>query len=219
MTSDFSMKPPLLLLVYIASVALFFSCAPPAVNPSRTSTSASPHDYPDRFREWSRDIHVLPRDGLENILTARATYLSFRFREAYVERVSYDLGSTPAEKQQLRQAEMEALDKGHEFYVTAMSGVKNCDNFDPDTGPWTIRLKNDKGKEVAPVSVEKIAKPKPDSIKYFFFNPSFRKAYRIVFPLNAEDGSPMISSDAVFFELSFATAYGKSSARWEIQKN
>jgi hypothetical protein len=192
------------------------SCATPPVDPGRTPSAVGPHDYPSRFREWSREVHVLPLDGLENVLTARATYLSYRFREAYAVRVSYDLNSTPSDKQRLFASEMEALDKGHEFFVTAMSAVKNCDNLDPKTGPWTIRLKNDRGMEAAPVLVEKIAKPKPDSIKYFFFNPAFRKAYRIVFPLNAEDGSPFISGTTRSFELSFATAYGKSFARWEI---
>jgi hypothetical protein len=206
------------LLRLVPVMGICISCTPPALDMGRTPEGITPHDYPDRFQQWSREIHVLPLDGLENILTARATYLGYRFREAYVERFSYDLNSTPTEKQALFASEMDALDKGHEFFVTAMSAVKNCDNLDPKTGPWTIRLKNDQGLEAAPVLIEKIEKPKPDSIKYFFFNPSYRKAYRIVFSLNAKDGAPLISTNTRSFELSFATAYGKSSARWEIQK-
>lgn len=209
--------PRLLNALLWITVFSIFGCSFAKVDISRRPSGARPEDYRARFDDWTRKIRVIPLDGLENILTADATYLSYLFKEAYVERFAYDLRSSPGDKARLRQAEMTGLDKGHEFFVTAMSAVKNCDKLDPEDGPWTIRLKNDRGAEVAPVSVEEIDKIKPFHVKYFFFNPAFRKAYRLTFPLTDENGEPIISEDTRFFELFFATAYGRGTARWEIK--
>jgi hypothetical protein len=174
-----------------------------------------PERYQEVFLEWSRTVKVIPLDGLENILTARATYLSDAFRGAYVARVAADVDMTSAEKEALRAEEAGRAGKGHEFYVTLMSGVKDCDNLDPEEGPWRIRLVDDKGRENAPLSVEEIEKPTAREIKYFGFDPKQRKAYRLVFSKTAADGSPLLTGATRYFELSFAAAYGKNSARWE----
>lgn len=198
-------------------LGLLVSCASsPKVDMGLRPSNVQPDDYTARFKEWSREIRVIPFNGLDNILTARSTYLSYRFREAYVERMSRDLHASSVDKDRLRTEAAAGLAGGNEFFVTLMSAVKNCENLDLTEGPWTIRLKNAEGIEAAPLTVEEIKKPKPDQIKYFAFNPAYRKAFKIVFPLAAEDGSLLISENTRFFELTFANAYGRGVARWEI---
>ncbi len=207
---------PFRLFTLIAIFLCISACANPNVDMGTDPVKTQPSDYSKHFKTWSREIHVLPIDGFENVLTARATYLSYRFREAYISKVSHDLDYSLRDRELLTTSEIEDLNKGHEFFISVMSAVKKCDNLDPKDGPWTIRLKNDKGLEVSATSVTKIEKPMPDHIKYFFFNPSFRNAYRIVFPFKTEKGELLISNNAKYFILSFATAYGRSSARWNI---
>jgi hypothetical protein len=203
---------PILLLALLPIAC----AAPPKVRLDRRPTGVQPDDYGLRFKEWSRDIRVIPFNGLENILTARATFLSFRFREAFVERYAADLDASPADKEKLRAEQAAGLDAGHEFFVTLMSAVKNCDNLDPVEGPWTLRLRNDQGKEAAPSAVEEIEKPKPEYVKYYDFNPAYRKAYKVTFPTTAADGAPLLPGDTRYFELTFANALGRGAARWEI---
>ncbi len=204
------------ILVVVLSVGCL-SCAPqPPVDLGRRPSGVSAKDFPKRFKEWSREIRVIPFNGLDNILTARVTYLSYRFREAYVEALTADLNSSASDKAQIRAEQFSGLDTGHQFFVSLMSAVKNCDNLDPEDGPWTIRLQNDQGKEVSPSAVEEIEKPTPAHVKYFAFNPSYRKAYKITFPLTAADGAPILGDNTRAFEVIFANPYGRGVARWEI---
>jgi hypothetical protein len=200
----------------LAVLSLSFACRESTVDLNAAhKTSADPEDYQEVFLKWSRTVKVIPVDGLENILTARATYLSPAFRDVYVERMAADLEMTAAEKEKLRAEETAGAEKGHEFYVTLMSGVEDCDDLTPDEGPWRIRLKDDRGREVEPLSIEEIERPSVSDRKYFDFDPDSRKAYRLVFPKTAADGSPILTGSTRFFELAFAAAFGKHSARWE----
>ena len=205
---------PTLLLACLLSIA----CNKTYVDLNQgAAVNDDPELYQEVFLEWSRTVKVIPLDGLENVLTARATYLSDAFRGAYIARVAADVDMTPAEKEALRAEEAGRAAKGHEFYVTLMSGVADCDDLDPEEGPWRIRLVDDRGRENAPLSVEEVEKPTARDIKYFHFDPKHRKAYRLVFSKTAADGSPLLTGATRFFELSFATAYGKNSARWETR--
>jgi hypothetical protein len=203
----------ILALGYLACAA----CAEQRVNLGRGPHDIEPDDYKNLFATWSRTLRVLPIDGLENILTARATYLSHEFRYAYVVRVVDDLKLTEDERLKLTQEQLGDLSSGHEFFVSLMSGVKDCDKLGPEDEIWTIRLKNDQGQEVAPLAVDEVDRPTPNDIKYFDFDPGHRKAYRLRFPLGGAGGRPIISPATKYFDLSFATAYGKGAVRWEIQ--
>ena len=194
------------------------ACTPPKADMGRTPSNVAPEEYQRRFEAFSRELRVMPFNGLENYLTARATYLSFRFREAYTARLSADMKLSAADRDVLVQDQAAALDAGHEFFVSVMSAVKGLGKLDLKEGPWMIRLTDDRGVSVAPTAIEEVDKAKPREMKYFAFNPSFRRAYRVRFPFTAQDGTPVISDETRFFELSFATAYGRGVARWEILK-
>lgn len=176
-----------------------------------------PGDYQKVLAVWSRTLRVLPKDGLENILTAKATYLSHEFRTAYVVRMADDLQLTDEERRREEAEQMAALMGGHELFVSLMSGVKDCDKLDPEDRVWTIRLKDDRGNEVAPLRVIEVERPTPNEIKYFAFDAGYRKAFRLLFPLTGDNGAPIISATTKHFDLSFATAYGAGAIRWEIQ--
>lgn len=175
----------------------------------------NPDHYDKAFVTWSREITVLPINGMDNVLTARATYRSHEFRRYFAARVSADLVSTPEEKAALEAEELEAMKEGHEFYITLMSAVLDCDKLAPDEGPWTIRLKNDRGEEVAPSLIEEVENPLPQDATYYKFDPKLRKAYRIRFPLKGDEGTPILTGNTQYFDLSFAGALGRDSARWE----
>jgi hypothetical protein len=131
--------------------------------------------------------------------------------------VAYYFRFTPNEVLNLRNSELKALDERHEFFVTVMSGVSKSDDLDLEKGNWQIRLKDENGRQVAPVEVRKIKKPTLAEARYFDFENVQRTAYRIFFPLIAEDGRPILSGSTKAFALAFSSALGQGDMRWEIK--
>ncbi|MDJ0762223.1 MAG: hypothetical protein QNJ97_04465 [Myxococcota bacterium] len=191
------------------------ACAPPKVNMARGTRAFEPEDYRAVFTNWSREFHIIPVDGIENVLTARATYLGYEFRWAYVVRTAHDFRLSPAERYQLHEKEFGVLDKQHTFFITVMSGIKKSDDLSSETDQWQIRLEDDRGRQVAPTEIEEIRKPSITETTYFDFDPVHRTAYRITFPLLASDGAPILTPSATFFSLIFSSALGQGTMRWE----
>jgi hypothetical protein len=200
-------------------LALACACGSPMVDIDEGQREIEPDDYPEFFERWSRDVHIIPVDGIDNVLTATATHLSYEFRWAYVVREAHDLRLSPGERQALHEREFGRLEQGHEFFITSMSGVGRAERLEPDEGPWELRLVDDKGRQVAPLSVEHIRKPTAAEVKYFEFDPVHRRACRALFPLAAGDGKPILSSDTRFYSLRFSSALGQSEATWNTASN
>lgn len=196
---------------------LGLACKPPRVDLASSRASFEPHDYKDVFSMWSREFQILPVDGVENVLTARATYLSFEFRMGYVARVSYDLRLSEEETAALKERELKALNERHEFFVTVMSGVSKSADLDAEKSNWEIRLKDENGRQVAPVEVTKVKKPTLAEARYFDFENVQRSAYRIYFPLTADDGRPILSDSTGAFTLAFSSALGQGDMLWETK--
>lgn len=178
-----------------------------------------PADYQAVFERWSRELQILPVDGIENVLTARATHLSWEFRWAYVVKEAHDLRLSPAERQANNEREAARLAEGHEFFISVMSGIGDADHLDPEEGPWKIRLVDDRGRQVEPIVVEELRDPTAAEIQYFSLDPVHRRGCRVIFPLVASDGRPILSSATRFYTLRFSSAYGQGEVKWEIASN
>jgi hypothetical protein len=200
-------------------LAIACGCGSPVVSIDDSQRDIEPADYPDVLERWSRDVHIIPVDGVENVLTATATHLSFEFRWAYVVRKAHDLRLSPGERQALHEQEFGMLGQGHEFFVSATSGVERADRLEPEEGPWELRLVDDKGRQVAPLSIEELRKPTVAEARYFDFDPVHRRACRIVFPLAADDGKPILSSSTRYYSLRFSSPLGQSEATWKTASN
>ncbi len=200
-------------------VLLFFavlssSCFSPIVSLEQGNRSYRPSDYNQVLEKWTRSFQILPVDGIENVLTATVTHLSWDYRFAYTVKVTSDLRLSPNEREKLKNDTFSPVSKGYEFFVTTMSGLKNSDILTGEDSPWTIRLVDNKGRFAAPLRIEEIRKPSAADIKYFGFDPVHRKAFRIFFPLNATDGKPLLDDDTRYYMLQFSSPHGQGEARW-----
>ncbi len=208
-------KPKLVVAFFSLLFIGMAGCARPLVGMAMEPRSFEPSDYQEVFTTWSRDLYLYPVNGLHNVITARATYLSHEFRSAYVVRVAHDFRLSSAEHQDLLRSELQAQEENHEFFVTVMSGIKGSDELDPKEGPWHIHLEDDKGQKIAPIEVLEIKKPSANETKYFDFDVQQRKAYRIIFPVIAQDGQPILTKSTRFFSLMFSSALGQGDLRWK----
>ncbi len=206
---------PELFAISIGALLLGIGCSSARVNMDRGSRTFQPYDYQNVYSAWTREFKVLPVDGIENVLTATATFLSHEFRWAYVVRVAHDRKLSPTERQELHEQELQAVSERYEFYVTVMSGVPKSDDLDPEKGTWFIRLEDDRGRKVAPTEILEVRKPSLSEAQYFSFDKVHRTAYRISFPQVADDGQPVLTESTRFFSLTFSSALGQGDMRWE----
>ena len=200
----------------IAACVACTGCGRSTLRLAHETHAFQPHEYGDIYRKWSRDLYIIPVDGVENVLTARATYLGHEFRWAYVVRVAYDLRLSPAERQELHESEFGAISRHHEFFVTVMSGLERSDELDPEKADWLVRLEDDRGRKVSPIEVAKVKKPTYTEVKSFEFDPLHRTAYRVTFPVLAEDNLPILSPETRYFSLTFSSSMGQGDMRWEL---
>jgi hypothetical protein len=212
-------KLRLAMMCAVLSLALGWavSCRRSTVDLTQESPAFQPSDYQKVFDRWTRDERVIPVDGMDNVLSIRATMLSREFRTAYLARLADDLKLSPVDKQAEADKQFFALSKGHEFYVSLMSAVRDGDKLEPDEGPWHILLEDDRGRQVTPLEVLRIKKPKPVETEYFDFDPVQRRAYRLIFPLEADDGQAILSDTAEYFVLSLSSPLGKAALRWDTK--
>jgi hypothetical protein len=196
----------------LASAVALGACATIVVDLSERERDFQPRDYREVYERWTREFQILPVDGIENVLTATVTHLSYEFRWAYVVKNAQDLRLSPSERQQLNEAQFSRLAQGHEFLVSCMSGIDKAERLDPEDGPWKIRLVDDRGRQVAPLEVTRVRRPSADEVKYFGFDPVHRQAWRILFPLSADDGRPILHPEVGSYALRFSSPYGQGEA-------
>jgi hypothetical protein len=196
---------------------LLCACGTAAVDLSERERDFQPRDYREIHERWTREIKILPVDGIENVLAADVTHLSFEFRWAYVVKTAHDLRLSPGERQALNAEQFSRLELGHEFFVSCMSGLARANNLEPGEGPWQIRLVDDRGRQAAPVEVVRVRRPSAAEIKYFGFDPVHRQAFRILFPRTAEDGRPLLRPDTPSYAVRFSSPYGQGEARYDVQ--
>jgi hypothetical protein len=198
----------------LASALALCACGTVVVDLSERERDFQPRDYREVYERWTREFQILPVDGIENVLTATVTHSSFEFRWAYVVKSAQDLRLSPSERQQLNEEQFSRLEQGHEFFVSCMSGVDKAENLDPEDGPWKVRLIDDRGRQVAPLEVTRVRRPSAADVKYFGFDPVHRQAWRILFPLRADDGRPILLPDVRSYSLRFSSPYGQGEASY-----
>ena len=209
----------LILVFAVFVLSTLSTCAAPQVEIAEGPRTYQPADYQDIFFKWSREESIIPMDGANNVLTARATWKSYDFRWAYVVKVAHDYRLSPDERQLLRDEQFSALDAHLEFFVSATSSIKGADELVPGEGPWRIRLEDDAGRQLAAEEVAPLRKPDPAQLEQFHHNPHFRKAYQLRFPLTFEDGQPVLSAETRYIQLTFSSTLGQLTLRWEIAQD
>jgi len=204
---------PILLLLSLATGG----CGAPKVNISEGTRQFSPSDYEPTLELWSRDTSVYTLDGMDNVLTATATYLSWEFRWAYAVRYSDDHRLSPEERAVFRQKQFDDYRKAHEFIVATTSGEHRWCVLGKESSVWKVSMINDRGDSVAPLVIEEIKKPTAAQMAYFPYINVFRQAYRITFPRTLPNSQvPIIGANNEYFKLCFVGALGNGELRWDI---
>jgi hypothetical protein len=185
------------------------------------SHTFEPSDYERVVERWTRDEQLYVLDGLDNALTVTATFESWEYRQAYIDRYTYDFRLTDAERQALEAEQRAELESAHVFLVAASSTRIEWSDLSSESTPWKIRLVNDQGDVLAPLpdaeelsGIQPVRRVSPAQRLYFPYINDFRDVFYLRFPRALPDGTPFLRPGVEAFTLEFAGALGRAELRW-----
>jgi hypothetical protein len=153
--------------------------------------SDSPRDYLGKdyervYDRWTRHEQVFKDEDVA--LEVWATYKSWDFREAYIERYAEVYALAEADENTLREAQREIVQAAYEFHVTAQSTFYKWNDLDKPNSPWRATLIDALGHELAPEYVRIVKLPDAYERAFFPSKTPFTKTYAIRFAVPS-DGS------------------------------
>jgi len=217
-----SSRAALLAVSTLAALATVGGCGEVQVNFSETQTHTfEPSDYERVLERWTRDEEVYVLDGLDNALTVTATFRSWEYRQAYIDRYAYDFRLTDTERQALERTQRAELEQAHVFLVATTATRDAWADLSAADTPWKIRLVNDQGDVVEPLpeahdppGIERVRNVTPAEQAYYPYITVFRKVFVIRFPRRLPDGTDVLGPGVRSFTLEFAGALGRAELRW-----
>ena len=184
-----------------------------AVDFSETPREYVAADYERVFDTWTRHEQVLQEADVA--LEVWATFKSWDFREAYVERYAAIYSLPDADRKTLREAQQEAYRAAFEFHVVAQSTQFKWNDLEKSSSAWRTTLIDALGREISPeyIKVEKL----PDAYERTFFpkKTPFTKTYSIRFVVPAD--VEFAGTKAGSLTLRFASPIGRAELEWRAK--
>jgi hypothetical protein len=182
---------------------------------SRVDFSDSPKvyvakDYAEVYDRWTR--HDFVSHDAEKAIELWATFKSWDFREAYIERYAAMYSISDADREALREHEKKSLHEAYEFHVTAQSANYKWNDLEKKSSPWRFVLLDALGHELQPESIRVEKLPEIVEREFYPAKTPFTKAYivRFVAPVNGEFAG--VSSGALILRL--ASPAGRVELGW-----
>jgi hypothetical protein len=199
-----------LLLTAAAALTACQSDKASRVDFSETPRAYVAKDYGEVYERWTRYDFAM-RD-VEKALEVWATYKSWDFREAYVERYAATYSLSDTDRATLRNAQRDALHKAYEFHVTAQSANYKWNDLEKSSSPWRVTLLDALGHELPPerIKVEKL----PDAYEREFFpaKTPFSRTYSVRFVPQQNSEFTGIDSGSIVLRLS--SPIGRIELTW-----
>lgn len=192
-------------------------CAGRALPMQPTSRAFTPSDYERIYRDWTRDTSNFSFSRLQDVLHVTATFESWEFRWAYVVRYASDFGLSIEERTALLRASLgDALER-HRFFVTLVGNRYRESDLTDERSAWRVLLIDQEGRAVRPVEIVRVRRVSAAERVYFPSVSLQRHTFRIAFPTQHRDGTPVIAPDATEVVLRFTGAEGTVDLRWELE--
>jgi hypothetical protein len=177
---------------------------------SETPRAYVAKDYGEIYERWTRYDFALK--DVEKALEVWATFKSWDFREAFVERYAAGYSLSDADRATLRNAQRDAFRRAYEFHVTAQSANYKWNDLEKASSPWRVTLLDALGHELQPegIKVEKL----PDAYEREFFpaKTPFSKTYSIRFVPPAGGDFSGFRSGAIILRI--ASPIGRVELAW-----
>lgn len=199
-----------------ALLVLLAACGsrPLPIQPAARSFTAD--DYSQIYDDWTRASDEFAFDRLQDVLHVTATFESWEFRWAYVVRYAADYSLRTDERTRLLRSTLADAQERHRFFVTMVGNRYRESDLTDERSAWRVLLVDDDGRQVRPIEVSKLRRPGAAERVYFPSISRHRQAFRIAFPTQHPDGTPVIGPDDDEVTLRFTGAQGTVDLRWEL---
>jgi hypothetical protein len=165
---------------------------------------------------WTRSSDDFAFERLEDVLHVTATFESWEFRWAYVVRYAADYSLSTEERTRLLRSSLGDAQERHRFFVTMVGNRYRESDLTDERSAWRVLLVDAGGRQSRPVEVTRVRRPGAAERVYFPSVTVHRQVFRIAFPTQHEDGSPMIAPDASDVLLRFTGAEGTVDLHWQL---
>ena len=202
-------------------------CGAPSPRPVDLSPGErryTPDDYGRVVTRWTRSGR-LQKDfdkvaPFDMALDVRATFESWEWRWAYVERFAEYYRLPEARKSEMRDSELKSAEEYHEFHVAATASRFEWAEFlNPKNTMWRIVLFDDRGREVEPNDKFPVKMPLTEETAFFPYVGSFEQPFltRVLFrfPSRFPDGTPTLDPGTKHVTLRFAGPLGTLDLVWD----
>lgn len=203
----------------IAAAILLAACGATKVSMRPAARSFTPDDYDDIYGHWTRSEDEFAFGRLEDILHVTATFESWEFRWAYVVRYAADYSLRTEERTRLLRSTLADAQERHRFFVTMIGNRYRESDLTDERSAWRVLLVDEDGRQVRPIEVTRIRRPGAAERVYFPSITVHRQAFRIAFPTQHPDGTPVIAPDDDHVVLRFTGAEGRVDLRWELDSD
>ena len=180
---------------------------------SETPRDYLPNDYRGVYERWTRHDFATEQ-FVDKSLDVWATFKSWDFREAYIEKYAAIYSLSDAKRIELRQAQHEANSQAFEFHVTAQSANWDWNDLEKASSPWRVTLLDALGHELPSerVRIEKL----PDAYEREFFpaKTPFTKTYSVRFIMPGP-GADFAGTRSGSLTLRFASPIGRIDLVWK----
>lgn len=178
--------------------------------------SFTPGDYERIYADWTRETDEFSFGRLEDVLHVTATFESWEFRWAYVVRYAADYSLRTEERTRLLRSTLADAQERHRFFVTMLGNRYRESDLTDDRSAWRVLLIDEDGRQTRPIEITRIRRPGAAERVYFPSVSEQRHTFRIAFPTQHRDGTPVIAPDARFIVLRFTGAEGTVDLRWDF---
>jgi hypothetical protein len=196
-----------------AMMLALLGCAGCAENVG-SARGASEESYREVQKKWTREGKTM--HDLDTALEVGATYKSWDFRSAYVERSAELFRLPEARRQELLASERAAHDQAHEFYVAAASHREQWNDLGRPGSIWRVALLCDGRQEVEPLRIQRLKKITAATLEFYPYTDTFSFGYTIQFPRKLADGTDLCGPGTRRMVLRFAGPLGTLDLAWEL---
>lgn len=202
----------------IAAVCLLAACAAPLLSLEPSARAYTPTDYEAVYERWTRSARPFDFGRLSTVLNLTATFEAADFRWAYVVRYGRDFGLTVDARNALLSESLSDAGRYHRFLVTLGGSHPRDLDLSSEGGAWRVLLLDDRGRQTRATEIQQIRRATPAEKRYFPTISAQRQAFRLVFPVQHEDGYPTLPKEALFALLRFTGSEGQVDLKWEFSR-
>jgi hypothetical protein len=182
-----------------------------SVDFSETPRDYVSKDYERVYKRWTRHQQVLKDEDVA--LEVWATFKSWDFREAYIERYAEIYALSDADEKTLRTAQQGLLHAAYEFHVTAQATNYKWNDLEKANSAWRATLIDALGHELTPEYVKVVKLPDAYEQSFFPAKTPFTKTYAIRFAIPS-DGNAFAGTKSGAITLRLASPIGRVELEW-----